>query len=225
MRMHKLAVVLAVASVGVVARQQPPGQWIENTVQVHADGKFQAAPDTAVITLSLSDKEATQDAAYRNVSVAAEQLRTILRQNNIDPKQAQVSSYAISPEYDWKNPKNRKPIAFTVQTTATLKMKGFNAANKLLVALSELQYASNQSLNYTLEDIDIAKKNAITDAYKNAVGYAEALAGESGRRVGDLMYASVDTQESVRPMPMMARAHEMKRTDAATPAPTEDMGQ
>ena len=223
--MHKLAVVLAVASVGAVAQQQPPAQLLENTVQVHADGKFEAAPDTAVITLSLSDKEATQDAAYRNVSVAAEQLRTILRQNNIDPKQAQVSSYAISPEYDWKNPKNRKPIAFTVQTTATLKMKDFNAANKLLVALSELQYASNQSLNYTLEDIDIAKKNAIADAYKNARGYADAFAGASGRRVGDLMYASVDTQESVRPMPMMARAYEMKAANAAPPAPTEDMGQ
>ena len=222
--MHKLAVVLALMSVRTLAQQQPPAQLFENTVQVRADGKFEAAPDTAVISLTLSDKEATQDAAYRNVSAAAEQLRTILRQNNIDPKRAQVSSYAISPEYDWKNPKNRKPIAFAVQATATLKLNDFNSASKLLVALSDLQYASNQNLNYTLEDIDVAKKKAIADAYSNAHGYADALAGASGRRVGDLLYASVDTQESVRPMPMMARASVMS-ANAASPAPTEDMGQ
>ena len=175
--MHKLAVVLALMSVRTLAQQQPPAQLFENTVQVRADGKFEAAPDTAVILLTLSDKEATQDAAYRNVSAAAEQLRTILRQNNIDPKRAQVSSYAISPEYDWKNPKTRKPIAFAVQTTATLKLNDFNSASKLLVALSDLQYASNQNLNYTLEDIDVAKKKAIADAYSNAHGYADALAG------------------------------------------------
>ncbi|GAC1648004.1 MAG: hypothetical protein NVS9B15_06620 [Acidobacteriaceae bacterium] len=207
----------------LASAQQPPAQMIENTVQVHAEGKFEAEPDTALITLTLSDKEATQEAAYQNVSSAAQRLREILRQNNIDPKRARVSSYSINPEFDWKNPKNRRPIAYQVQTSATLKLSDFGVANKLLVALSDLAYAGNQALAYTLEDMDAAKKKAIADAYANAHGYAEALAGASARKLGDLLYASVDTEEIRVPMPMRAMAY--KAAQAAPPAPTEDMGQ
>ncbi|MEO8725332.1 MAG: SIMPL domain-containing protein, partial [Acidobacteriaceae bacterium] len=196
-----------------------------NSVQVTAQGKFEAEPDTAVITLTLSDKQPQQDRAYKNVSDAAQRLRDILQQNNVDPKQARVSSYSINPEYDWTNAK-RKLLGYTVATTATLKLKDFVLANKLLSQFSDLPYASNQNLSYILEDMNAAKQKAIADGYNNARLYAETVAQSSGRRLGELLHATVDTQTQIRPVmyarsaaPLAAEAH------AAPPSPAADLGQ
>jgi uncharacterized protein YggE len=223
--MYKLAqLALLTVAVPVLYAQVEHPRFEPNTVQANAQGKFEAEPDTAVLTFTLSDKEATQDAAYKNVSAAAEQFRTVLRQNNVDPKHARIASYSISPEYDWHNPK-RKPIAYNVQTTAELKLTDFAAANKLLSQLSDLQYASNQSLFYSLENIEAAKQKAIADAFKNARAYAEGIASSSQRHIGELLYASVDTPPVIRPFPAMSRMGTAAKAEAPPPAPTEDLGQ
>jgi len=46
------------------------------------------------------------------------------------------------------------------------------------------------------------------------------VARASGRTLGELSYASVDTFENVRPMPMAGRAMAMETR--AAPAPTEE---
>ncbi|HWJ48511.1 MAG TPA: SIMPL domain-containing protein [Candidatus Udaeobacter sp.] len=61
------------------------------------------------------------------------------------------------------------------------------------------------------------------DAYRRARNSAETVARASGRTLGDLSYASVDTFENPRMvMPRMARAMAAAAPNAATPAPTED---
>ena len=53
--------------------------------------------------------------------------------------------------------------------------------------------------------------------------FLEAICFRSGRTLGDLSYASVDTFENPRiVMPRMARAMAAAAPNAATPAPTED---
>ena len=59
------------------------------------------------------------------------------------------------------------------------------------------------------------------DAYRRARNSAETVARASGRGLGELSYASVDTFENQRiPVPRMARA--MAPMANATPAPTEE---
>jgi uncharacterized protein YggE len=215
-----MAVALTLASCAMA--QEAVRNYEPNTVQVNAQGKFETEPDTAVLTLTLSDKEPNQQTAYTNVSDAAEQLRAVLRQNGVDPKQARVATYNIMPEFDYRKP-DRKPVAYTVQTMATLKLKDFALANKLLAAFSDVPHSGNQNLSYTLEDIDEAKQKAIADAYAHARASAQTVASASQRQLGQLSYASVDTQVQVHPIPMVRMGTAMK-TEAA-PAPTEDMGQ
>ena len=52
------------------------------------------------------------------------------------------------------------------------------------------------------EDRWDAKVKAVADAYKHARMSADAVARAGSRTLGDMMYASVDTFENVRPMPM-----------------------
>ncbi len=147
-------------------------------------------------------------------------MRQILRSNGIDPKTAEIGYFSLQPVYDYKNPK-RKLVAYRVNSTVTLKLKDFSKVAPIVQQLADTDVSENQTLNYTLEDIDAAKGKAIEDAYRRAREYAAALAQASGRSVGELSYASVDTFENVRVAPMAGAMMRMS-VGAAAPAPTEE---
>jgi uncharacterized protein YggE len=107
-----------------------------------------------------------------------------------------------------------------VNTNVSLKLKDFAKIASILQQLADADISSNQNLSYTLENIDSAKTKAIENAFERARQYAQAVARAAGRTLGELSYASVDTFENVRPMPMMmAKTMSMQ---AGPPAPTEE---
>ena len=176
-----------------------------NTVSVAADGKFEAEPDTALITFIVASQEDSTQSAYDKASKAAEQVRAALKANGIDPKAAEFSSYSLQPMYDYRSAK-RKIVGYRVTSSVSLKLKGkdFDKAGSLLQAFSAIEQTDNQSLSYMLENIDSAKQKAIEDAFNKAKASAATVAKAGSRILGDLAYASVDTFEQQPPMPMVA---------------------
>jgi len=213
--------VLVLVAMIAVAQEHPSVTAQANQVYVGADGKYETNPDTAVIQFNIAAQEDTSKAAYDHASKNAEQIREILRNNGVDPKAAQIGYLALQPIYDWKNPKH-KVIAYKVSANVTLKLKDFSKVGPILSQLADNDVAESQSINYTLEDIDAAKAKAVEDAYRRAKESADAIARASGRVVGELSYASVDTFENIRPIQPMMKTMSMERMAAAAPAPTEE---
>jgi hypothetical protein len=214
-----LILVILSLNAAVIAQEHPSVTALPNSVYVGADGKYESAPDTAVIQFNISVQENTSQAAYQHASKDAEQVREVLRANGIEPKSATVGFFSVQPMYEWK-PK-QKVIGYRVTTDVTLKLKDFSKIGPITEQLAEANVSERQTLNYTLENIDEAKNKAVDDAYRRARNSAEAVARASGRNLGELSYASVDTFENARvPVPRMARA--MVATPNATPAPTEE---
>lgn len=211
-----LLILLATA----IAQDHPSVTAHPNTVYVGADGKFESAPDTAQIQFHVSVQEDTSQAAFDHVSKEVEQVRAVLRANGIEPKAADIGFLSVQPVYDYRNPK-QKLIGYRVTTDITLKLKDFSKVAPVTQQLADANVSESQTLNYTLENIDEAKNKAVEDAYRRARNVAEALAKTSGRVLGELSYASVDTFEPQRPVPRLARAM-TAMTNAQTPAPTEE---
>jgi len=207
-------------STSTLVAQAPTVNAPPNTLFTGADGKFESAPDTALVQFNISAQADNAKAAYDLASKQSEQVRQILRDNAIDPKNAQINSYAIEPVYDWKNPK-RKLIGYRASTSVTLKLKDFAKVGPITQQLADSAVSESQSITYTLDNMDVAKSKAVEDAYRRARASAEALAKAAGRNVGELSYASVDTYENVRPIMPMPRVMAMK-AEAAAPAPTEE---
>src|SRR5205807_3215314 len=120
-------------------------------------------------------------------------------------KAASLGFLSVQPQYDWKNPKH-KVIGYRVSTDVTLKLKDFSKIGPITQQLADANVSETQTLNYTLENMDEAKNKAVEDAYRRARNSADTLARASGRSLGELSYASVDTFENPRPVPRMARA-------------------
>jgi uncharacterized protein len=213
-----LSIVLFIANFAV-AQEHPAVTAQANTVYVGGDGKYEAAPDTAVIQFDLSVEESKAHAAYEHASRDAEQVREILRANGVDPKAASLGFFSTQPVYDWKTP-TRKQVAVRVTTDVTLKLKDFSKIGSITEQLTDAKISESLSLNYTLDNMDEAKSKAVEDAYRRARASADTLAHASGRALGELSYASVDTFEHPRPLPRMSRPMAMKAE--AAPAPTEE---
>jgi uncharacterized protein YggE len=207
-------------SASLLTAQAPTVNAAPNTLFTGADGKYESAPDTALVQFNISAQADNAKAAYDLASKQAEQVRQILRDNGIDPKTAQINSYSIEPMYDWKSAK-RKLIGYRATTSVTLKLKDFAKIGPITQQLADSAVSESQSITYTLDNMDDAKSKAVEDAYRRAHASAQALAKAAGRTVGELSYASVDTFENVRPIAPMPRVMAMK-AEAAAPAPTEE---
>jgi uncharacterized protein len=213
-----LSIVLVIAN-NSVAQEHPAVTAQANTVYVGVDGKYEAAPDTALIQFNLSVQEQTAQAAYQHASKEAEQLRQILHANGIEPKAANLGFFSIQPVFDGQTAK-RKLIGYQVTTDVTLKLKDFTKVGPITQQLADANVSETQTVSYGLDNMDDAKSKAVEDAYRRARASADTLAHASGRALGELSYASVDTFENPRPVPRMSRPMAM-RAEAA-PAPTEE---
>jgi uncharacterized protein len=187
-----------------------------NTVTVGADGKFETAPDTALIQFNISAQADTAKDAYDQAAKQAEATRQVLRANGIDPKAAEIGFFSVNPQYDWKNPKH-KVVGYQVTTSVSLKLKDFSKIGPVTQQLADASVSDSQSLSYTLDSTDDAKTKAVADAYKRARASAQSMASASGRTLGELSSASVDTFENVRVMaPMMMKHAAMSEQAAPT---------
>lgn len=210
---------ILVCSTALLAQEHPAVTAQPNSVHVGADGKYEAAPDTAQIQMNISVQDDSPQAAYQRASKDVEQVRQVLHANGLDVKAATVGFFSVQPIYEWK-PRQRV-IGYRVTTDITLKLKDFSKIGPITQQLAEANVSESQTLNYILENMDDAKNRAVEDAYRRARNSAETVARASGRALGDLSYASVDTFENPRimmPRPMGA----MAMAKAAAPAPTEE---
>lgn len=213
-------VLLLFVAAGAFSQEHPSVTAQANTVYVGADGKFEAAPDTALVQFHVSVQDDTSQAAFQRASKNVEQVREVLRTNGIEPKSATVGFLSVQPMYDWKNAK-QKVIGYRVTTDVALKLKDFSKVGPITQQLADANVSESQTLSYTLENIDEAKNKAVEDAYRRARNSAETLARASGRTLGELSYASVDTFENPRiVVPRMRAMSAMANAPAA--APTEE---
>jgi uncharacterized protein YggE len=201
--------------------QAPAVTALPNTVYVGADGKFETAPDTALIQFNISAQADTAKDAYDQAAKQAEATRQVLRTNGIDPKAAQIGFFSVNPQYDWKSQKH-KIIGYQVTTSVSLKLKDFSKIGPITQQLADGSVGESQSLSYILDSTEEAKGKAVADAYRRARASAESLASASGRTLGELSYASVDTFENIRVLAPMPRRAMAMNAQALTPAPTEE---
>lgn len=216
-----LALILVAAflfAAGLLGQDRSSPNVQSNSVYVGADGKYEAAPDTALLQFHVFAQEETAQLAFEHASKNEEQVRQVLRANGIDPKLATFGFLSVQPAYDYR-PKQHI-VGYRVSTDVTLKLKDFSKVGPITQQLADANVSESQTLSYTLENMDEAKNKAVEDAYRRARNSAETLARASGRSLGELSYASVDTYEPRVVMPHMARA--MGGMANAAPAPNEE---
>lgn len=225
MKSHRAVTFCALAffcNLAIAQSQPPAGTMLLNTIYIGADGKYESAPDTAVLQFNIAAQDSTAKVAYEKVSTAAQQVRQALTTNGIDLKMAEISSFAVQPMYDWKDPKHRV-IGYRVVSSVRVRLHEFSKIGALTQQMAEIESTENQSLNYTLENVEAAKAKATEDAMHKARSLASTAAVAGDRSLGELLYASVDVQSAIMPMIALPMAPMRVAAQAAIPtAPTDN---
>src|SRR5579859_8223337 len=130
-----LLVLLALTAFGSAQVSATPAAIQLNSIYAGADGKYDAAPDTAVIRMDIASQQDTSRAAYDHAALAVDHVRQILKTNGIDLKAAQFGTYQGQPMYDWKNLKH-KVIGYRVTSDITLKLRDFTKIGTLTEQLA-----------------------------------------------------------------------------------------
>ena len=142
---------ILLVAIGAFAQEHPTVTAQPNSVYVGADGKFEAAPDTALIQLNVSVQDESPQAAFQKASKNVEQVRQVIHANGLDTKALNVGFLSVQPVYEWK-PKQRV-IGYRVTTDLALKLKDFSKIGSITQQLAEANVSETQTLNYILENM------------------------------------------------------------------------
>src|ERR1035438_10695240 len=77
-----------------LSAQTPTVTALPNTIYVGADGKYETAPDAALIQFNITAQATTAKDAYDQAAKQAEATRQVLRANGIDPKAAEIGFFS-----------------------------------------------------------------------------------------------------------------------------------
>ena len=224
----KKFVLLAMLLVSVVVLAQRPDAPTtcactppQNSITVNGEGLYEADPDVAVISMTISTQEAQLKDAYTRAQRGADQIREVLRANGIDPKEAQVGFFQVAPVYDYTKAK-RKTVGYAVRSNIVLKIKDFSKIAPLSDAFSNMDITGDQNVSYEIGDMPAAKDKAIQIATQNARRSAETVAATTGGKLGGLLHATVGTMINIQPM---VRTMAMQAAPMAKEAaPTAEFG-
>ena len=203
---------LAAAAQPPVAPPEPPTP----TVQVSAEGRYQAAPDTAIIDWEITGQSPSLKSAYGKAEAQAAQLRRLLERQGFRPEQARWSSYTVQPDIDFKT---HRVTSYTVTVALQLELTDFKKIGPLLDAAGSAGLNALRRVGFSLKHMESARAAAIADGYRQAHAEAEALAQAAGTKLLGLEHASVDLSSPYRPQPVQMRA---MLAGVAAPPPTAE---
>ncbi len=155
---------------------------------VSATGEVTAIPDVAVLTIGVytDAKDSATQAVTENTKKMNE-IITALGEADIEDKDIQTTSYNLKPVYDWTEKEGRKLRGYEVRQNASIKIRDLEKIGKAIQVTT--QKGANQigNINFTIDDPEELKREALERAIVKAKSKAEDLANKSGLKLGDLV--------------------------------------
>lgn len=209
-----LALAAAIALPGFARADTPPPPRII----VSGEGEASAAPDLALLSLSVMREAKTARAALDAGNDAMAAVIAAMKSAGIEDRDLQTGGLQINPRYNFTNrpdgSQEAELVAYQVTNTLTVRIRNIDKTGELLDKAVSLGVNQGGGISFSNEDpsktLTEARKKAVADAMTKAKTLAEA-AGVSVGRVLEI----VDQNMAPMPMPMSAKSFDSAR--AAVP--------
>lgn len=222
MQMIKAAAALAVlaaAAVPPAAQAQTQGQLMlaEGTLlSVSADGKSEARPDMALITLGVTTEGETAAAALAENARRMAALTQALRRAGVAERDIQTSNVSVYPQQVYGEGQAPRITGYQANNTVNAKVRNIDNTGRIIDAAVNAGGNTVNGVSFTHADpdaqLDIARRDAIAEARRRAELYASAL----GLRVNRIV--SVSEGGGYAP-PMPVAVERFAAQDARAPTP------
>ncbi len=185
--------ILLFALAQAVSAQLPEVKFIADTLVVQADGTYEADPDLATMTFSIFSQEKEMKQAYSAANQSIERIATLAAANGLSKNDVSTGVLTVAPIYEGDRKKRAK--SYYVQGRIVLKIRDFSHIGPILDGTVDDGIADFRSLTYSLSDEEAAKKQAVAEAMRRAIGRAKIALEQKGQTLGGLRYMSLDVKQ------------------------------
>lgn len=175
-----------------IKAQTPEIKFIADTLVVQADGAFEGDPDLATLTFDISAQDKELKTTYDRASASMQKIVVLAEKNGL--KKEDVSSGALTVTPFYGGDKKRRAKSFLVQGQIVLRVRDFSKLGALMEDSAD-ESTDFRSLTYSLADEETARRHAVAEAMRRAVGRANAALEQKGQKVGALRYANLDVKQ------------------------------
>ena len=197
---------IALSSPLAVMSAEPP--MPVPTISVVATGTVDAAPDLAVLTLTVMREAETARAALDANNAAMAQVLDALKQGGVAARDLQTAGFRIDPRYSYPQRGGAeqpppKLVGYTVRNTVTARVRELSALGRLLDTAVTLGVNQGGEIRFTNAEPEKLLREARSRAMKEASDKAATLAAAAGVALGRIESIEERTGGSPPPVPMM----------------------
>jgi hypothetical protein len=182
-------------------------------ITVTGTGEVGGAPDTLTLDLGVSVLRPSVDQATGDAAALAQAVIEALRQGGVGEADITTTNYSIFPEYDYRND-TQQLRGYRVTNTVRAKIRDLERAGELIDAATAAggDDVVVQGIAFSIEEDGELVTAAREEAWKDARGKAEQLAGLAGRSLGP----AISITETIATMPPIILGR-VEAADTATP--------
>jgi len=200
--------------------QAPEVKFIADTLVVQAEGTYEADPDLATMTFQIFSQDKDIKHAYAAATQSMQRIVELGAQNGLKKEDVTTGVLTVAPVYEGDRKKRAR--SYYVQGNVVLHIRDFSRIGPILDGSVEDGVADFRSLTYSLADEEDAKKQAVAEAMRRAVGRASIALEQKGQKLGVLRYMSLDVKQLVgvaelQTMPMSYAAETVEVSGNASP--------
>ena len=188
----------------------------QSFIVVTGDGEMQAAPDMAILDLSVLREAKTAREALTDNNKAMTKVLAAMKEAGIEDRDLQTSGINIQPTYTYPNDKNGlkapKIIGYNVTNGLTVRVRDLNKVGDLLDKSIDLGVNQSGGLRFINDDPSKVLMDARKKAMENAMEKAKVLTETAGAKLGRVLEI---TEYSNNPRPMPMASAKMVRMEAA----------
>lgn len=173
--------------------QAPETKFIADTLVVQADGTYEADPDLATLTFQIFSQDKDIRLAYSSATQSMERIAAIAQRNGLQEKDVSTGVLTVAPMYN--GDRKKRAHSYTVRGQIVLRVRDFSKIGPILDSTVEDGVTDFRSLTYSLADEEAAKKLAVAESMKRAVGRASIALEQKGQKLGTLRYMSLDVKQ------------------------------
>lgn len=173
--------------------QTPEPKFIAETLVVQAEGTYEADPDLATMTFQIFSQEKELRKAYDTAALSMQRIVDLAEKNNLKKEDVVTGVLTVSPFYEGDRKKRAR--SYSVQGEIKLRIHDFSKIGPILEGTVEDEVTDFRSLTYSLSDEEAAKKQAVAEAMRRAIGRASIALEQKGQKLGGLRYMSLDVKQ------------------------------
>lgn len=187
------------------AQEKNVSEKQQTFVVVTGEGEVQAAPDMAILDLSVLREAKTAREALTDNNKAMSKVLGAMKEAGIEDRDLQTSGVNIQPTYTYPNDKNGlkapKIIGYNVTNGLTVRVRDLDKVGDLLDKSIDLGVNQSGGLRFVNDDPSKALMDARKKAMENAMEKAKILTETAGAKVGRVLEIT-EYVNNGRPMPM-----------------------